>query len=196
MPDAIQGRAPDTKAMDAAGADGARALDRTAIYRDAIDATLATLGRRARGYRNLILVAGTGIFAAGLWAVIARSFAPLLLLVLVVASAGAFFWIDALIMNRWRARLLEPWQRRELDFSAFAAAVQAIPGLPAGTVAAMLTSLPSATDFAQERQWTLADRERMAKALLVRDRRQAIRLLFKTLVVAVGGVAIDLVLLA
>ncbi|HVQ14061.1 MAG TPA: hypothetical protein VMS40_10735 [Vicinamibacterales bacterium] len=172
------------------------ATDRTTTYRAAIDATVATLASRARSYRILILVAGIGICVAGLWVLLARSAAPLILLVLVVASVGAFFWLDALVMNRWRAQLLQPWQRRELDFTALAAAVHAIPGLPADSVAAMLASLPRSPDLVRERELTAGARQELASQLLARDRRHATRLLLKTLGVFVGGIAIGFLLLS
>ncbi len=167
----------------------------TAVYRAAIDATNAALAARARSYRTLILVVAAGIGGGCLWALFAKSFAPLVLLLLVGASVGTFFWLDALRLNRWRAQLLRPWQRRELDFAALSAAVRAIPGLPADSVDAMLTSLPGARDLEQERQWSVETRSDMATALLARDRKDAARLLLKTLLLLMAGFAAGLVLL-
>ena len=167
----------------------------TSVYRAAIDATTATLAARARSYRALILVVAAGISGACLWVLFAKSLVPLVLLLLVGVSVGTFFWLDALRLNHWRAQLLQPWQRRELDFAALNAAILAIPGLPGETVAAMLASLPQPADLAQERQWSVAVREQMATAVGVRDRRLATGLLLKTAMLVVAGVAVGLLVL-
>lgn len=165
------------------------------IYRAAIDATTAALSMRARSYRTLILVVAAGIGGACLWALFAKSLAPLVLLLLVGVSVGTFFWLDALRLNRWRTQLLRPWQRRELDFAALSTAVRAIPGLPADSVDAMLTSLPRARDLEQERQWGVETRSEMASALLARDRKDAARLLLKTLLLLTAGFVVGIMLL-
>lgn len=166
-----------------------------AIYRAAIDATTAALAARARSYRALILVVAAGIGGACLWALFAKSLAPLVLLLLVGVSVGIFFWLDALRLNRWRTQLLLPWQRRELDFAALSTAVRAIPGLPVDSVDAMLTSLPRARDLEQERQWSVETRSEMATALLGRDRRDAARLLLRTLLLLMAGLVVGVVVL-
>src|SRR5262245_37521256 len=144
----------------------------TDVYRIAIDATTATLTARGRAYRALTLVVALGILSILIAAIVMRSFAPLVLLIAIVAAVGAFFWLDARRLVRWRQSLLEPWQRRELDFSALGAAVTAIPGLPANTVGAMLTSLPQATDLVAEQRLSSDERRVLALAMAARDRRQ------------------------
>ena len=59
----------------------------------------------------------------------------------------------------------------------------------------MLASLPQPADLAQERQWSVAVREKLASALAVRDRRHAMWLLLKTAMVVVGGIVVGLMLL-
>lgn len=166
----------------------------TDTYRAAIDATTSTLVRRARNYRFLILAVACGTCAAPMWALIAKSLAPLLLWIMVIVIVGVFFCIDASCLSRWRTQLLGPWQRRELDFAALSAAIRAIPGLPGETVAAMLASLPQPADLAQERQWSVTERGQMATALAVRDRRHAVSLLLKTAMLAVAGIVVGLTL--
>lgn len=166
----------------------------TDTYRAAIDATISTLVRRARNYRFLILAVACGTCAAPMWALIAKSLAPLLLWIMVVVIVGVFFCIDASCLSRWRTQLLGPWQRRELDFAALNAAIRVIPGLPGETVAAMLASLPQPADLAQERQWSVTERGQMATALAVRDRRHAVSLLLKTAMLAVAGIVVGLTL--
>ena len=99
-------------------------------------------------------------------------------------------------MNRWRAQLLQPWQRRELDFTALAAAVQAILGLPTDSVAAMLASLPCSPDLARERELTAGARQVLVARLLAPYRTHAAGSLLKILGVLGGGIALGFLLLA
>jgi hypothetical protein len=52
----------------------------------------------------------------------------------------------------------------------------------------MLASLPQPTDLAQERRWSVAERGQMATELAVRDRRHAMSLLLKTVMMGVVGI--------
>ena len=156
-------------------------------YGNAIDATIRLLQSRARDYRDLVMaVSVLGIVALG-WSAWWRSVRPLALFLLLLPLCLEFLWHDRRLLNRWRRPLLEDWAAGSLDFAALRGALLANPALPAGTLAAMLTSLPHSGALRDERAVSLADRRAAALAAGRVDARQSAALAVR---LAVGALAV------
>jgi hypothetical protein len=130
-------------------------------YRTSIDATADTINRRARYFRNqVIIVSGIGLaVAAAAMIVNAKLLWGWLLL---IPACGLFFYIDSRVVASWCADVLAPWTRRELDLAAWLEAVRAHPVLPKGTLEGMLARLPAAGDLLSEQQLQAPTRRAIA----------------------------------
>ena len=131
-------------------------------YRIAVLQTITTIDTRARYFRNLVvgvvvLTLGSIGSAAVTW-----TFSPLAGLLLLFPVCGLFFFLDAKLLNDWRAQLFDAWVKKEIEFRAFCDAVSAIPTLPKDTLHSMLTTLPSAGDLPAEQGSSSSTREAAA----------------------------------
>jgi hypothetical protein len=160
------------------------------VYRILIDETTHVLQRRARYYRDLIVAVVLVGLVAGVWSLVARSPAPLLGLVLAVPLSGLFIFLDHKVLEGWCTRLLEVWSTRELDLSAFAAAIRANPALPKETTEGMLATLPLAGSLVEEQRMTIATRQAVAAKALERHRSISEVVILKTLVASVSAAAL------
>jgi hypothetical protein len=113
-----------------------------ATVKDAFDLTTHTIDRRARAYRNLVVLISIIGIVAVLWAAISWSGRPLLMLVSLLPLCSGFLVLDSVLVNRWRDRVMRLWVEDDLDLNLFASSVAAIRILPANTLRAMLASLP------------------------------------------------------
>lgn len=158
-------------------------------YRTAIDQTTAAVDRRARYFRNqvviVVAIAALVIIGAFVWSA-AALWAGLLL----IPACGLYFHADSRLLNRWRSDLLQPWVARELDLVAYCQAIRANPILPKETTGAMLASLPLARDLISEQKMLTPTRQAIAAASLATHRGRADALLLKTIAsgILVGAV--------
>jgi hypothetical protein len=113
-----------------------------ATVKDALELTTRTIDRRAYHYRNLVVLVVVIVLIFVVWAVIRRSILPLLGLFLLLPLCGGFLFLDAYLVNGWRDRILQMWVEEELNLDAFAKSICAIRLLPAGTLGALLATLP------------------------------------------------------
>jgi hypothetical protein len=159
-------------------------------YAEAIDATRDAIVDRARLYKRLVIaVSLAGVAAFG--ALLAGQAGGLLAFAaLMPATVLGFSLLDALAVQRWRARLLGPWIDGRLQLDIFLRTMQQVPGLPQHTVAGMLDTVPG---------WP-ADtvppplRTALGRALSVAGRLGIEHLLLRTVMAAVGGLAVMLAL--
>lgn len=115
-----------------------------AASKDALNLTTRTIDRRARRYRNVVvLVSMVGIVSV-VWAVISWSGSPLLGFLTLFPICGGFLVLDTILVNRWRVEILRMWLDEGLDLGAFASTIASIKILPANTLATMLRTLPTA----------------------------------------------------
>ncbi len=105
--------------------------------------TAAVLTRRARRYRDLVVLVVLIGFAAPGAALLLWSWQPLLGWLLVVPACGAFVTLDARAVARWRAALLDGWVAGTLDLDAVRDGLTGIKLLPPATLAGMLDPLPT-----------------------------------------------------
>jgi hypothetical protein len=150
-------------------------------YRTAIDRTAAAVDRRARYFRNQIVVVVTIGIATGVLAIATRAAASLWGGLLLVPACGFFFYIDARVLNEWRTQVLTPWTERSLDLLAWSAAVRANPVLPKATTEAMLTTLPLAEDLTAEQKLQPSTRRALAAACAAVNSAKADELLIKAI---------------
>ena len=161
-------------------------------YRTAIDRTTAVIDRRAKYFRNqivivvgIVTVAAVGAFAwsaAALWAVL-----------LLVPSCGLFFYVDSRVLTEWRSGLLEPWIARDLDLVAWCQAIRANPVLPKETTGAMLATLPSARDLVAEQKILTPTRRAIAATCLALHQSRSDSLLLNAIA---SGVVVAILLAA
>lgn len=157
-------------------------------YREALEATGRLIERRARAYRNLVVVVSlVGLGSLG-WALWWRSGRPLTLLLLFAPLCIVFLWHDRRLLNAWRDRLLAEWMTGALDFAALRGALRANPALPKTTIAAMLDSLPDVGDPRHERATSLATRAAVMLTMTASDREHSAGLALAGLAVALGAV--------
>jgi hypothetical protein len=164
----------------------------TSSYREALDATLAVLQRRARNLRNLVVVVVLIGVASLAGALVTRPASGLAGLLILVPACGFFFFADAMLLGDWRSALVASWVRGEVDFAAFRDALRATPSLPTETTEAMLETLPSAGDLVAEQSIHGPTRQALAAANRTMHRARADTLLLNAAAsaVAIGMVAV------
>lgn len=166
-------------------------------YRSLVECTAEALSRRARNYRNLVVVfVVIGLVSVG-GAAALMSLRPASGLLLLAPAYGLFLWRDHAILNRWRRQLGKAWLGRGIDFSALRHALDANPALPRLTVAGMLGTLPSLRDLQVEQSVSTSTREAALCVLTTRDACQGIVLGCRTfgLAIAAGASLLALTLL-
>jgi hypothetical protein len=161
-------------------------------YRTALDRTTATIDRRARYFRNQIVIVVT-IGVLVVIAAILRSPSALWAFLLLVPACGLFFFSDSRALNGWRSGLLAAWITGELDFAAYREAIRANPRLPKGTVEGMLMTLPSAGSLVAEQSLPAPTRRAIAAASLALHRGRADALLLQAVA---SGVVVGVLLAA
>lgn len=162
------------------------------VYRLAIDQTSSAIDRRAKYYRNLIIVVVVVSLGSMGWAVFSWDWIPLLGCLLLFPICGIYFFLDGQLLQSWRSKLLEPWCQKEFDFLSFQPAIEAVPGLPTGSLRSMLGALPFSENWLVEHELSGSTRKAIAQVLtLIQDSRSDI-LLSKTvsLTLVVGGLMI------
>ena len=131
-------------------------------YRIAILQTITTIDNRACYFRNLVVAVVVLTLAFIGSAAVTGTFSPLVGLLLLLPAYGVFFFLDAKLLNDWRAQLLDAWVRKEIEFRAFCDAVSAIPTLPKDTLHSMLATLPTEADLVAEQRISSSTREATA----------------------------------
>jgi hypothetical protein len=134
-------------------------------YKDAIDLTIQTIGKRARYYRNLIVVVVVTGLCSFVWAVANRSLTPLLGILLLVPACSLYFFFDARLLNHWRTRLFESWVKKEIDFRGLRDAITGVSMLPKNTLESMLTTLPNTKDILAEQSIPSSTREAIVASI-------------------------------
>jgi hypothetical protein len=162
-------------------------------YRPAIDHTAQTIQRRARYFRNLVVVVVLIGLVSLAGAALQRSFAPLAGSLVVIPTCAAFFLLDHRLLDQWRNWLLRAWTTGEIDLAAFRAAIRANPALPRDTMEGMLATLPSSDDLVAERGIGVSTRQAVAAELTSRYRAAHTGLALK---VAVSLVVVGVLLVA
>jgi hypothetical protein len=109
--------------------------------REAVEATQRTIERRARLYRNLVvlvLVLGVG---APLVALLSERWMPLVGLIAIPLSVSAYLILDTLEVRRWKRRVDDFCRQRAISTEEFILAAQNIRHLPSATLHGMLIVL-------------------------------------------------------
>jgi hypothetical protein len=165
-------------------------------YKTAIDLTTQTIGKRARYYRNLIvIVVLIGLSSIG-FALLMWSFKPLAGLLLLFPVCALFFLIDAKLLERWRSKLLQSWASKAIDFSALDDALNAISILPKETLQGMLATLPRVTEITAEQAIPQSTRVAVSAGIEVMYQNRSDLIAFKLagFVVGVGTIMLAIVL--
>jgi len=131
-------------------------------YRLTIDQTTSAIDQRVRYYRNLIVAVVVVILGFVVWAVFAWAWRPLLGCFFLFPICGVYFFLDGQLLQSWRAQLLEPWCKRELDFLVFQPAIEAVPGLPPESLRSMLATLPFSDSWLVEHDLSSSTRKAIA----------------------------------
>jgi hypothetical protein len=112
-------------------------------FKDAFNLTTATIDRRTFHYRNLVILVVLIIAISLVGAKVFDSAIPMAGLFFLVPLCGGFFWLDAVLVSRWRERILRMWIDEQLDLDGLVKAVNSVRVLPTGTVQGMLGGLPT-----------------------------------------------------
>jgi hypothetical protein len=112
-------------------------------YEEALQITQATIQRRGRAYRTLVVtvVLVSAMSMGG--AAVLLSWKMLAGLLAVPASCGAFLTVDNWLVSEWRRRIVTLWADDSLELKSFEEAVRSMRTLPTHTVSTMLASLPA-----------------------------------------------------
>ncbi len=149
-------------------------------YRTATDQTTAVIDRRARYFRNqVVIVVAIAVLAVG--AALVWSAAALWAWLLLVPSCGLYFYADSRALNGWRSSVLGPWTARDLDLVAWGQAIRANPVLPKETTGAMLATLPIASDLVTEQKILTPTRRAIAAECIGRHSEKGAVLLLNAL---------------
>ncbi len=176
---------PDHTERQVGAANGSMGAGSAVVYRAGLDATAATIERRARQYRNAVIAVVVVAVVCAAGALALRTPRPLEGALLLVPLAGVFFLADQRALEAWRRQLLAGWGRGELELAGLRAALRAHPRLPEGTLEGMLATLPSAGDIASERLIPHSTRRAVAAALAATHGRRRDALLLNVLASAV-----------
>jgi hypothetical protein len=150
-------------------------------YRTAIDRTSEAIERRARYFRNQVVIVVLISAFVAIVALVTRLAAALWAWLLLVPACGLFLYADDRALNAWRSDLLAPWITGDIDFAAFRGAIRANPALPKGTTEGMLITLPPAEDLVAEQKLLTPTRQAIAAASLAIHRHRADVLLLNAL---------------
>jgi hypothetical protein len=113
------------------------------VIRQATDLTERTLRVRAKCYRGLVIGVGLVAFLSLIWPTIQWSWLPLLGFLLFLPLTGAFLYVDGLLINRWRHKLLELWADEQLDLDILCDVLCTVRAVPEQILQGMLSSLPT-----------------------------------------------------
>jgi hypothetical protein len=116
---------------------------RRQALQSAMNVTEHTLRLRLNCYRSLVISVGLVASVSLLWAVIQRSWIPLLGFLLYLPLTGVFLWVDSLLIHSWRCRLLRMWAHEQVDLDIFCDVLRVLRVVPQGTRESMLSSLPT-----------------------------------------------------
>lgn len=156
-------------------------------YRNAIDFTTATINKRAKLYRNLIIAVSFAGIAFIAFAVISWSLIPLVGIIFLVPCCGMYLWLDGNLLNQWRYKLLKDWNIGEIDFRALRDAIAGISILPKNTVESMMAMLPYAGDLVAEQGIHPSTRNAIALLINMIHTCRTDQLFFKTVGYTVVG---------
>ncbi len=159
-------------------------------YRLAIEQTETAIQRRARVFRNQVVVVSLVSLATILSAAATRSFAPLGAVLVLVPLAGSFLFADAILLTAWRSTLMAAWAACDLDLAAFCHTIRVHPTLPKPTLEGMLATLPVVGELTEEQAVTAPTRQAIAAALTAIHRSRSDDLLFKVVGSAVAVVTV------
>jgi hypothetical protein len=142
-------------------------------YDAALEATRATIYRRSRRYRTLVILVALLPPVSIIAAITLRSWLPLVGALLPLPLCTAYLSLDLRLVARWRRRVVGLWADGALDIDAFRQAARAMRTFPTQTVASMLDSLPSEAAVPDDRLMSLAIRRLLAQTLHAIDERAA-----------------------
>jgi hypothetical protein len=90
-------------------------------------------------------------------AVLFRQWMCLAGLVLLVPLTGGFFFLDSLLVRRWRAGIVEMGHSRSLDVTAFLKAISGFRHLPPNALKGMLLTIPAGREESRQPEEAIAD---------------------------------------
>ena len=109
----------------------------------AINLTLTTIDRRIRLYRVLVvyvIVAGVGFPVASL---ITQAWLLLAGLGFIIPAVGIYLWVDKRVVRTWAEVVTRLSHNQRLDLVQFKQTILSFRHLPASTLKAMLSLVPS-----------------------------------------------------
>ena len=121
------------------------------VLSDAIDVTIRAIEDRARCYRNLVVAMSAVLVLSVFSAVFFGQWMAFAGLALLAPLTGGFLFLDSRRVRRWRAEILGRMFTRELEVAIFRKTISVLRSLPAGSLQAMLSTLPSGEN-ADQRQ--------------------------------------------
>jgi hypothetical protein len=111
------------------------------MIKEAVDATLQTIERRTRLYRNLVVCISVLSIISILLSIILLSWVPAYGLALLAPLTGAFLYIDSRRVRRWRAGIIDMW-RFGLSLKEFERTITSLRYVPHHSLKGMLSTLP------------------------------------------------------
>jgi predicted PurR-regulated permease PerM len=158
----------------------------------ALERTTKAIEQRVKYYRRHMMVF-VGIALLTLVGMIVwRSFSSALTVVFLIPVCALYLFLDGSVLIQWRLDLLTAWERRELEFAAFAEALRADRGLPRETIQGMLLTLPMVGELGMEQRLSTATRQAVAAASQAAHHAQSDVMLLNAIVSAVAASAIVL----
>jgi hypothetical protein len=141
------------------------------MLKEAVDATLQTIERRTRLYRNLVVCVATLSIASILLSIILLSWIPACGLILLAPTTGAFLLLDGRQVRRWQACVIEMW-RRGLILKEFERTVTSFRHVPPHSLNGMLSTLPKDSSQFNRDQATEEEKTFWAEKIDALGRRQ------------------------
>jgi hypothetical protein len=109
---------------------------------EALNLTMRTIERRARRYRNLVIIVTVVALSSAFCAIVSRSWLFLGGFILLVPLVGGFLLLDHRNVMRWRAEILQMVRSRGLDRAVFVQSVFELRRFSPSSLQAMLSMIP------------------------------------------------------
>jgi hypothetical protein len=111
-------------------------------YEDAINLTKNTIQKRARSYRNMVVVLSLLLLLAIIASLWFWSLIPLAYLLFFWPVYSLFLLSDQLKIYTWKKAILSAWQVQQIELGIAHTTIKSLPYIPAPTIDTLFATLP------------------------------------------------------
>lgn len=112
-------------------------------YTDAIDLSKDIIQKRARDYRNMVVVLSLLLLVVIITCLWSWSFIPLAYLILFWPAYSLFLLGDQFKIYAWKEKLLSAWSGQQIELSIAQTTIKSLPYIPEKTIDTLFAALPT-----------------------------------------------------